>query len=156
MDYNQEDNWPQELSEWYIPEEDRDIKDSSEKYDGNPFKDISEEIDLDQLDINDLKYEDDSFIDQLFANLEAKKSRSVEQKENNQSSKRQVSSQEQKGRTKKAFAVASKMFENGIDPDRDVFDALAKARLMNALGTLLMLAVITTIFIGVPYYLWSS
>ena len=61
-----------------------------------------------------------------------------------------------KGRTKKAFAVASKMFENGIDPDRDVFDALAKARLMNALGTLLMLAVITTIFIGVPYYLWSS
>ena len=72
-----EENWAQELSEWYIPEEDRIAQQTSEKYDSNPFKDVSEEIDLDQLNINDLKYEDDSFINQLFANLEAKKSNSI-------------------------------------------------------------------------------
>ena len=60
------------------------------------------------------------------------------------------------GRKKKAFAVARKMFKQSIEPDRETFDALTRARLENGLGSLAMLCVVGLVFIVIPYYLWSS
>ena len=46
------------------------------------------------------------------------------------------------GNKKKALAVARKMFKQCIEPDRETFDALTRARLENGLGSLAMLCVV--------------
>ena len=65
--------WQQELSEWYIPEEENSI-DQNRQFDQTPLGHVEEEIDLDKIDMDDLRLEDDSFIDEIFANLDNKKS----------------------------------------------------------------------------------
>ena len=58
------------------------------------------------------------------------------------------------GNKKKAFAVAQKMFKLSIEPDRETFDALTKARFQNVIGSLTMIFVVVLVFIVIPYSIW--
>ena len=102
-----DENWQQELSEWYIPEEDRSFEEEKLSYEAPIFHEQSDEIDLDRIDVNDLQY-DDSFLDQLFVNLKAKKG----QEAHFQGNEDHILHQKQSQESKQEELTPSKEFQN--------------------------------------------